>query len=944
MADDLSRTFLGSGPAGYGVSATQGAVLTNYNYPGTGPTDPDLYANTVTDGASTWTDCLIVGNPATLVLGRVFLVFTPAGPAILGNSYQKPPTVIQDVDATNAGGGTFTRPANATRRDYAFTSGADTLTMGYWSNGNLTATDTTVTDVVFVIHGTDRDPDNYVTYAMDSATQAGLNNRTSVLVVAPHFIADTDPGVSTTPSWLYWSESGWKDGNLSQSDTYARPFRVGSYEALDSMILRAAQSFPNLVRVRVIGHSAGGQYVNRYAATSKITDSLSGAIDIRFVIANPSSYLYLDSQRPHAPGGGQPGTTTTPTFSTLTTAEVTACPGHDTYKYGLAAGLNAYAALSTVPEIRTRYQSRKVTYLAGSLDTADTNSLDTSCEGNWQGAYRLHRSANFFAYLAVFYGSAPVNHTRAVVAGVGHDGAAMITSVEARTALFGGQYLFTRPTSGPARTEVINATGGAWAATFTDGARTVALAGPQRTFTEQKPVGTDQFDRVITTGWGRSPNLGTWDDFNGSDTDYSVAGGQGRIAALTTNVGRYVRLNDVVSTYDVRMAVTTSTTPAGAANSCALLGGFTDTSNHMRYRLTFNSTGSVTAAITKVVAGTETVLAGSSTVAASGYVANQLWRVRASFDGTTHSMWAWLDGTTQPTTATLTVADTTYPTGKLGVRSLASTGATNNPVFLFDDYQVSSAVWPTPPTVTHSTWVRLLPAPFTGTVDTAWLTAALATTSPDLLAVAMEYITGGVKDAGYGPLYAPGRSWDTGHADDGTRQEGSDWNDYLGVTGNYPGLTTTTDAAEPHQLGCLDCSGYVRTVFGYRGDRGITLPMCLDDAADYNGLRIPRRSVDQSASGPGITVVFSASSAPTDLSQIQPGDVLYWDADTTNPAEEEGQVDHSGIYLGVDSTGGKRFLSSRKTANGPTLSDLGGPAVITGTSLYGRALRRARRF
>jgi hypothetical protein len=329
MADDLSRTFLGSGPAGYGVSATQGAVLTNYNYPGTGPTDPDLYANTVTDGASTWTDCLIVGNPATLVLGRVFLVFTPAGPAILGNSYQKPPTVIQDVDATDAGGGTFTRPANATRRDYAFTSGADTLTMGYWSNGNLTATDTTVTDVVFVIHGTDRDPDNYVTYAMDSATQAGLNNRTSVLVVAPHFIADTDPGVSTTPSWLYWSESGWKDGNLSQSDTYARPFRVGSYEALDSMILRAAQSFPNLVRVRVIGHSAGRQYVKPGtpppAKSQIVCRGPSTSVRDRQLV----QLLYLDSQRPHAPAAASPAPPTTPTFSTLTTAEVTACPGHD---------------------------------------------------------------------------------------------------------------------------------------------------------------------------------------------------------------------------------------------------------------------------------------------------------------------------------------------------------------------------------------------------------------------------------------------------------------------------------------------------------------------------------------------------------------------------------------------------------------------------------------
>jgi cell wall-associated NlpC family hydrolase len=400
-------------------------------------------------------------------------------------------------------------------------------------------------------------------------------------------------------------------------------------------------------------------------------------------------------------------------------------------------------------------------------------------------------------------------------------------------------------------------------------------------------------------------------------------------------------LNDTVTTYDARLTVTTSTMPAGAANSASLVGGFQSTSNHYRYRLTFNTTGSVSASINVVVSGTETTIAGATTIATAGtYAAGQVWHIRATHSAGAHALYAWQDGTTEPVSATLTATDTTYPSGKLGVRTLASSGATNAPQFQFDDYS-ASATWADPPVVTHPWRVRLLPAPFNGTVDTAWLTAALADTSPDLLDIATEYITGGSKEAGYGPLYAPGRSFDLGHADDGTRQEGSDWNDYLGITGNYPDLTTpATDTAEAHQLGCLDCSGFVRTVFGYRGG----LPMCLDTSADFNGLRIPRRSVDQSASGPGTVVVSSVSAAPTDLSQVRPGDVLYWDADTSNPAEEEGQIDHSGIYLGIDSAGEMRFLSSRKVGNGPTMADLGGPSVITGTSLYGRALRRARRF
>lgn len=88
-SDDLSRTFLGSGPAGYGVSTVMGAVLTRWNYPGPDPANPD-YGNVVTDGAYTFTDCLVL-NPSLLQVGRVLLLFTPGGPVILGNTYQKPP-------------------------------------------------------------------------------------------------------------------------------------------------------------------------------------------------------------------------------------------------------------------------------------------------------------------------------------------------------------------------------------------------------------------------------------------------------------------------------------------------------------------------------------------------------------------------------------------------------------------------------------------------------------------------------------------------------------------------------------------------------------------------------------------------------------------------------------------------------------------------------------
>jgi len=50
------------------------------------------------------------------------------------------------------------------------------------------------------------------------------------------------------------------------------------------------------------------------------------------------------------------------------------------------------------------------------------------------------------------------------------------------------------------------------------------------------------------------------------------------------------------------------------------------------------------------------------------------------------------------------------------------------------------------------------------------------------------------------------------------------------------------------------------------------------------------------------------------------------------------------MYLGVDSGGHHRFVSSRKTANGPTLGDLGGKSLLDGTGHYAVSFRAARRL
>jgi cell wall-associated NlpC family hydrolase len=214
-------------------------------------------------------------------------------------------------------------------------------------------------------------------------------------------------------------------------------------------------------------------------------------------------------------------------------------------------------------------------------------------------------------------------------------------------------------------------------------------------------------------------------------------------------------------------------------------------------------------------------------------------------------------------------------------------------------------------------------------VDTTWLRNAVSSTSPDVLAVALQYVTGAPtvrgadgrvlsSDAAYGPLQA-----------DGTRAEGSDFNDYLQVPWSYG---SQVDQPETDQVGAVDCSGFTRLVFGWRAG----LPLTLDP----DGVRLPRRAVQMLKSAPGIVTVPDSGARPASTGALSPGDLVFFDANT----DDGTAVDHVGIYLGTDDRGAPRFVSSRKTANGPTLGDLGGRSTLTGTGLYATAWRAARRL
>jgi len=231
--------------------------------------------------------------------------------------------------------------------------------------------------------------------------------------------------------------------------------------------------------------------------------------------------------------------------------------------------------------------------------------------------------------------------------------------------------------------------------------------------------------------------------------------------------------------------------------------------------------------------------------------------------------------------------------------------------------------------VSHDIWVRVLPAPFRGEIGLNWLQRALKDKSPDILQISMQYVKGAITTTTKQGVRIAGEAQYGPESSATEREEGADFNDYLGISWKY---ADRVDGPERRQHGCLDCSGYMRMIWGYRS--GLVLSFSPAKAA------LPRRSYQMLDSGPGIVIIPDRGVQKTKFSLLAPGDLVFFDADPKDGT----QIDHVGMYFGLDNTKHHRFISSRKRINGPTLGDFHGKSVLDGTGLYARSFRAARRL
>lgn len=264
-----------------------------------------------------------------------------------------------------------------------------------------------VTRALIVIHGASRNADDYFPSGMAGAYLAGAVDNT--IVVAPRFAGT---GSKTCDDKLAPGEIGfacsgndWRGGGPAIGVP-----AVTTYDVIDALIRHFADKkhYPQLKHVVLMGHSAGGQFLSRYAAASKMEPA---GVSIRYVVSNPSSYLYLDAFRPSPTAG---------------------CVGFNEWKYGLE-NRTGYAAPIADETMKTNLARRDVVYLLGGYDTTPQFGFDSTCGAMAQGPNRLQRGLDYFTYITTKHNA---KHRLVQVPNCGHNGRCMLVANEAREILF----------------------------------------------------------------------------------------------------------------------------------------------------------------------------------------------------------------------------------------------------------------------------------------------------------------------------------------------------------------------------------------------------------------------------------------------------------------------------------------------------------------------------
>jgi hypothetical protein len=349
------------------------------------------------------------------------------------------------------------------------------LFLAYYSTiGSLTTNDPAVLTrhapietLLIIIHGSERNADDYLCCGVSALTHP--YDISNTLVIAPFFVAPKDGPINVTTTRsataenkydqqvpkhdvLSWNEHGpiphtWRYG----ADAKNAP--ISSYATIDAIVdhvSRATVQFPNMKHIVVAGHSAGGQFVQRWALLSNspawggedsdasdnnhnnmLRRTSSRSVSIRVVAANPRSYCYLDARR-----------MVNGTLKIPDQADIDQCDMYNQWQWGLDDGSELIAPYKDraiqevggdIEVLAERYAKRNIVYLSGELDVLYQKDLCVTSV--FQGANRQERAMHFWEALRQKFDRQI--HQLHIADGSPHDHCLMFQSPQGREALFG---------------------------------------------------------------------------------------------------------------------------------------------------------------------------------------------------------------------------------------------------------------------------------------------------------------------------------------------------------------------------------------------------------------------------------------------------------------------------------------------------------------------------
>ena len=253
---------------------------------------------------------------------------------------------------------------------------------------------------IIVVHGQNRDADNYYQYL--SASLDDLNLSESTLLIAPWF----RDASNTSFSDMYWSSSAWREGGNTSGST-----NISSFVAIDSLLglLNNKNHFPVMENVIITGHSSGAMLTDMYAWANSTEELIDPKTN--YVVANSQYFYYPLDYRYNE--------------STQTFYIPEDCSGYNSWPYGFT---NHPSYISGIDEeqVNNRFAGRSLTYLLGN-DTSNDPALNTTnCKATLLGSSRYQRGENRYAFMNEFF---PENqHSRVIVESIGHDGEGMYKS------------------------------------------------------------------------------------------------------------------------------------------------------------------------------------------------------------------------------------------------------------------------------------------------------------------------------------------------------------------------------------------------------------------------------------------------------------------------------------------------------------------------------------